>query len=195
MGIAEIELIVGREDDPRTEQATHVICRAAVPREELPDTLKDNVSGPCSGCGKELMWRPSSPDKPKICMACAAGHVVDHMIAANERRQEEQLVSFIEKLAAEVGLTAAPAVLAELVNGGLPRIPQPGEPGHEGFREGAAFAISLLFEAFRAEQTGGALVDLSKRHRDAVAVLLYHIDCAVTEALGEEEGEAAPAEQ
>lgn len=30
----------------------------------------DDVWGECSKCGREICWRPHSPDVPKICIAC-----------------------------------------------------------------------------------------------------------------------------
>lgn len=37
-----------------------------------PSMFEDNIEGRCEWCGREIMWRPHSPqDSVKLCIPCA----------------------------------------------------------------------------------------------------------------------------
>jgi hypothetical protein len=46
-------------------------CAEAVPPEQLPPALRDNVYGHCSLCGRAIMWRPYAiAEAEKTCLKC-----------------------------------------------------------------------------------------------------------------------------
>jgi hypothetical protein len=195
-----IEFLFG-SNDPRADEAEFVVCRRAEPDGERPEGM---TVGVCSnGCGTEIQWTADAPDRPKICFACMASKVADVMI----ERTKEALsfkpsvdVAFMEDMVAKVGLTKTPEAIQEVLDVGDGKVPQPGEPHYAAFREGTAFAMSMILNVFMEEQKRGALVDLPKRHHETVGVMIWLVDSAIDKALktgrfAEPEKETADAEE
>lgn len=64
LGGSEFEVTDGR----KARTADLAICLAI----SIPLILPDNKTGPCSGCGDALQWRPTLPPKLKrCCIRCA----------------------------------------------------------------------------------------------------------------------------
>lgn len=184
-----VEFVFADPNSDKAQEATHVVCRAAVSREKLPEELQDNVEGPCVECGTPLMWRPTSPDKPKICFACVfktvAKSIVEKTLEAYEGgglSDEER--EGMDQLSAKVGLTRTPEAIKDVLDIKLAHpIPSPGDEHHQAFHDGTSFAMSLIFAVFHAEQMRGALADLSERHSDVLGAMLWQVDNAIESAL------------
>jgi hypothetical protein len=57
--------------DPRNEVI--VLCLLV----EGPLILPDNLVTTCSGCGRQVQYRPDPPLGPKMCAACALPAIID----------------------------------------------------------------------------------------------------------------------
>lgn len=61
--------IVDVASDEECEKADFVVCMPLGPT--LHPSLEDNLTGVCSKCGRQIMFRPNAPTTPpKICYPC-----------------------------------------------------------------------------------------------------------------------------
>lgn len=56
------------------EQAEEASCVVCATPEQASGGFTDNVHGKCFLCDKDIVWRPTAPQKPiKVCIECAVG--------------------------------------------------------------------------------------------------------------------------
>jgi hypothetical protein len=65
------------DDDAMLDNAECVVCVLS----SDSTIFTDNKHGVCSMCGVGVQWRPHAPEKPKVCMRCAAPMMAESLAA------------------------------------------------------------------------------------------------------------------